>query len=154
VRYLKNQEMLHFKGKFQDKISFYKKLHFKKHSLLKHPTSTNVFFYKELLKFFNPNEIGREYVIFGCIIDFIFLYKGLIIEIDDSKTQNSKKFLNDAFFKSQGLDILRFSSNDILTKFDSIIDYIKMWRSLDNSLEVKQQTIKTIRKLNRIYKSK
>jgi leucyl-tRNA synthetase len=74
-------------------------------------------------------KVRRQHVIEGFIIDFAFLQRALLIEIDGGyhEDEEQKKY-DDArseFLRASGYRILRFTNDEVLTAIDHVIKTIK-----------------------------
>ena len=74
-------------------------------------------------------KVRRQHVIEGFIIDFVFLQKGLLIEIDGGYHENEEQKKYDTsrteFLEAAGFRILRFTNDEILSAINNVIKTIK-----------------------------
>ena len=74
-------------------------------------------------------KVRRQHVIEGFIIDFAFLQKGLLIEIDGRyhEDEEQKKYdeARSEFLEANGYKILRFTNDEVLNAIDHVIEKIK-----------------------------
>jgi very-short-patch-repair endonuclease len=69
------------------------------------------------LKFRRQQPIGNY------VVDFVFLEKSLVIEVDGGQhADNAKDEERDAWLTSEGFKVLRFWNNEVLTNINGILD--------------------------------
>ena len=75
--------------------------------------------------------VNRQKVIGGIIADFYIASAKLVIEIDGaqhySEEHSEKDSARDAYLRSNGFRVLRFSNQDINRSFDSVCNEIRKW---------------------------
>jgi leucyl-tRNA synthetase len=81
------------------------------------------------------HKVRRQHVIDGFIIDFAFLQKRILIEIDGSYHEGEdQKEYDDArtdFLKESGYKVLRFTNEQVMSNASSVVNEIK--KELDNA---------------------
>ncbi|KQM71423.1 endonuclease domain-containing protein [Xylophilus sp. Leaf220] len=67
-------------------------------------------------------KFRRQHPLGGYVADFACLAPKLVVELDGSQHQDQQGYdaRRDAFFRSQGFDVLRFASNDPFHNFDGV----------------------------------
>ena len=69
----------------------------------------------------------RQQVIHGLFADFYCHATALVVELDgsshDQKQESDRE--RDCYFKSLGIDVLRFQNQDVFQKLDSVIETIR-----------------------------
>ena len=77
-----------------------------------------------------PLRFRRQYVIGNYIADFYCHKAKLVVELDGSQhyepAETQHDALRDAYLKSQGLQVLRFSNLDVLQRFSQVCEQIDM----------------------------
>lgn len=108
-------------------IDYNRKLIKKAQSLRRNATPQENKLWYEFLRNY-PIRFQRQKTIDNYIVDFYCHKAKLVIEIDGSQHYNEAKALLDnkrtAKLNSLGLDVLRFSNNDINCCFDSVFEKI------------------------------
>lgn len=108
-------------------IDYNRKLIKKAQSLRRNATPQENKLWYEFLRNY-PIRFQRQKTIDNYIVDFYCHKAKLVIEIDGSQHYNEAKALLDnkrtAKLNSLGLDVLRFSNNDINYCFDSVCEKI------------------------------
>lgn len=86
-----------------------------------------------------PITVNRQKVIGNYIVDFFCSSARLVIELDGSQhytdSGQAKDIERDNFFKSLGIEVLRYSNLDINCKFESVCSDIL--KHIDERLSVK-----------------
>ncbi len=113
--------------------------------LFKNQTKPEILLYKHLVERFRDTQskfrfplMRRQMIIGHYIVDFVFLHKHLIIELDGNQhfslDGQADDILRDAYLKRLGFDILRYRNRDVVRNIDDIVDYIDLWASFENPL--------------------
>ena len=84
-----------------------------------------------------PFTVNRQKVFGHYIADFYIAAKALVIELDGSQhyetEEREKDRKRDAYFRENGIDVLRYSNDDINKKFDEVCQDILNYLELDTS---------------------
>jgi very-short-patch-repair endonuclease len=77
---------------------------------------------------FQNLHIRRQVPMGRYIADFVCHYNRVVIEVDGEQhgfdREASRDRLRDAWFKSQGYQVLRFGNGQVLHEFESVLDTI------------------------------
>lgn len=111
------------------------------------------------------NLIICQAVIGWYIVDFLLPHKHLVIELDGSQHfKNDNKvddIIRDDYLYGLGLDVVRWSNQEVLENTEKVIDYIDLWASMESPISnffkvksaiKKQEQLKVVGKLSRPIK--
>ena len=98
--------------------------------------------------------IRTQVVIGWYIVDFLIPSKHLIIELDGSQhnevSNRADDFIRDAYLRSIGFDVLRYSNKELVSNIDSVVDYIELWASLESPISNQFKFNHIIKKQNKL----
>lgn len=73
-------------------------------------------------------KFNRQHVIGDYIVDFVCLEKGVVIEVDGGYHSELQQKINDedrtAALERIGFDVIRFTNDEVLSQFDSVLEQI------------------------------
>ena len=84
----------------------------------------------EKLKLFpKPIHFRRQHIIGDFIVDFVYLEKHLVIEVDGEYHNTPKQSLNDQL-RTEGFQVIRFTNEQVVTHIEDVTQQI--YKSINN----------------------